>query len=287
LLSVLVAVVGCAAAPDKPEAAAAAQAVQTDPVADEARARAAEALAKGESDVALRLYVEMADRDPTDADSLYAIGVIYDQRADHALAARAYARAVQVDPRHSRALEALGLRYFADRQHDPARDLLTRAVAADATLWRSHNALGLIADALGEHQTAVAHFTTALGVQPASATILNNRGYSRYLAGDLDVAERDFRAALTMDPDYERAWRNLGLVFARRGDYTAALTTLARVASQHVAANDVGYIAMLSGDYATAERLFAEAIRLSPRYYETAAENVADLRRRRATTARN
>jgi Flp pilus assembly protein TadD len=49
-----------------------------------------------------------------------------------------------------------------------------------------------------------------------------------------------------------------------------------------VATNDVGYIAMVSGDYAYAELLFAEAIRLSPVYYETANQNLAELRRRRA-----
>lgn len=114
---------------------------------------------------------------------------------------------------------------------------------------------------------------------------LNNRGYSRYLAGDLDAAERDFRAALTVDPGYEKAWQNLGLVFARRGDYPLAVATLGRVVSKHVAANDVGYIAMLSGDYATAEQLFADAIRLSPRYYQTADENTAELRRRRAAVS--
>ena len=38
---------------------------------------------------------------------------------------------------------------------------------------------------------------------------------------------------------------------------------------------------MISGDYAAAERLFQDAIRLSPRYYPTANENAAELRRRR------
>ena len=52
-----------------------------------------------------------------------------------------------------------------------------------------------------------------------------------------------------------------------------------------MAANDVGYIAMISGDYAAAELLFADAIRLSPRYYETANENAAELRRRRSQLA--
>jgi Flp pilus assembly protein TadD len=202
------------------------------------------------------------------------------------LAARAYSRAVQIDPEHSRALESLGLRYFADRQLDQARPLLSRAVAKEPALWRSHNALGLIADSLGEHGLAAMHFAMALTARPGNATVLNNRGYSRYLAGDLDSAESDFREALAADPGYEKAWQNLGLVFARRGDYQTARTTLARVVGAHVAANDVGYIAMLSGDYAMAEVLFADAIRLSPRYYETANENTAELRRRRAAVAR-
>jgi Flp pilus assembly protein TadD len=227
--------------------------------------------------------VEAAEHDPDNADALYEIGTIYDEQKSGVLAARAYAGAIRVAPTHARALEGLGLRYFADRQPEQAQPLLERAVARDASLWRSHNALGLIADALGRHDSAARHFAAALAARPGSAAVLNNRGYSRYLAADLDNAERDFRAALTAEPGYDKAWQNLALVYARRGDYQVALTTLQRVVTAHVAANDLGYIAMLHGDYATAERLFSEAIRLSPRYYETANENAAELRRRRTT----
>jgi Flp pilus assembly protein TadD len=273
---------GCAGTPEQPSATA--PTLTGQPAAVDARTRAAEARAKGDTDLALRLYVEAADHDPTDAESLYEIGTLYDERGNGALAARAYARAVQIDPLHARALEGLGLRYFADRQFEEARPLLSRAAGHDPTLWRAHNALGLIADALGEHGDAVVHFAAALAANPGSAALLNNRGYSRYLSGSLDAAERDFRAALALDPSYDKALQNLGLVYARRGDYQAAVSTLTSVVGAPVAANDVGYIAMLSGDYSTAERLFQDAIRLSPRYYPMANENVAELRRRRATT---
>jgi Flp pilus assembly protein TadD len=189
---------------------------------------------------------------------------------------------VQIDPQHARALESLGLRYFADRQFDQARPLLSRAAGADVTLWRAHNALGLIADSLGAHDDASAHYAAALAANPGAASLLNNRGYSRYLAGSLDAAERDFRAALAADPAYDKAFQNLGLVYARRGDYQTAVATLTKIVGAPVAANDVGYIAMLSGDYSTAEKLFQDAIRLSPRFYPTANENMAQLRRRRA-----
>jgi Flp pilus assembly protein TadD len=269
---------GCAGAPAR-RAADEAPALHS---SEDARDRAIAARAQGDLDLALRLFVEAAEADPTDVDSLFAIGSIYDQREDKVRAARAYARVVQLDPAHSGALEGLGLCYFEDRQLEQARPLLTRAIAADRTLWRSHNALGLIADALGEHAVALTHFDAALALRPGTAAILNNRGYSSYLAGKFSDAERDFHAALTADSSYERAWHNSGLLHARRGEYESAVSVLSRVTSPHVAANDIGYIAMLNGDYAWAERLFADAMRLSPRYYATADENAAELRRRRA-----
>jgi Flp pilus assembly protein TadD len=273
----LAGLLGCAGAPTEPGAVAEAAESGGDTVA-----RADEAYAKGNTEAALRLYVQAADANPTDAELFFKIGAIYEERGDNVLAARAYARAAQIDPLHARALEALGLRYFADRQLEEARGFLSRAVAADATRWRSYNALGLIADASADYKTAAAYYAAALAIRPDSASVLNNTGYSKYLAGDLALAETYFRMSLKADPAYERAWHNLGLVYARQRNYDAALATLARVVSNYVAANDVGYIAMLSGDFAKAESLFGDAIRLSPRYYPTANENAAELRRRRA-----
>ena len=133
LASLLAALAGCAGAPEQPTAAAPALVGQ--PAAADARARAAEARAKGDNDTALRLYIEAAEHDPEDAESMYAIGSLYDERPNGAaLAARAYSRAVQIDPQHSAALEGLGLRYFADRQLEQARPFLSRAVGADPRL---------------------------------------------------------------------------------------------------------------------------------------------------------
>jgi len=275
---------GCAASAPKAEEAPIVSALGVTS-ADDARMRAADARAKGNVDVALRLYVEAADRDPKDAESMYQIGTIYEERKDAAHAARAYTRAVQIDSEHAGALTKLGLIYFDNRQFDEAVPMLERALAVEPAQWRVHNALGLIADARADHEGAIGHFDEALALNPGSAALLNNRGYSHYLVGALDVAETNYRAALALDSSYGRAWQNLGLVYARQGQYDKALATLERAVSGYVAANDVGYIAMLRGDYATAERLFDEAMRLSPRHYVTANENAIELRRRRAESA--
>jgi Flp pilus assembly protein TadD len=154
-------------------------------------------------------------------------------------------------------------------------------VAVEPKLWRAHNILGVIADTRGEHAAAVEHFSTALELRPRTASILSNRGYSYYMAEDFTAAERDFAAAISADASYDQARRNLGLLYARQRRYDAAFDELAQVTSRHVAANDVGYIAMLAEDYAVAERYFTEALNLSPRHYATAEENMNKLRRLR------
>jgi Flp pilus assembly protein TadD len=250
--------------------------------AEEARQRAEAALAERDLDLALYLYAQAVELDAEDSDSLYRIGAIHAQRGNTAMASHAYGSAIELDPEHALALQGLGLIYMDVRRPEAAEEMLQRAIDADADLWRAHNALGVLADTRSEHVTAIAHYNAALKLRPESASVLNNRGYSEYLSGNWDAAEADFVAATIVDPNYERAWQNLGLLYARQRKYGYALRMMSRVMEQHVAANDIGYLAMLDGDFKAAETLFAEAIRLSPRYYKTAEDNVEELRRRRA-----
>jgi Tfp pilus assembly protein PilF len=253
--------------------------------AEEARARAAAALDDRNTDLALYMYIRAVELDASDSDSLYNIGTIHGRRGNTALATKAYARAVYVNPEHARALEELGLAYLDARDMAQAEAMLDRAVTADRGLWRAHNALGVIDDTRGNYARATSHYDEALKLRPGTASILNNRGYSRYLVQAWDAAEADFLAAVAADPEYDRAWHNLGLVYARQHKYAIAVRTLSRVMEAHVASNDIGYIAMLDRDYTAAATLFAEAIRLSPRYYKTAEDNTVELRRRRAEVA--
>lgn len=250
--------------------------------AEEARRNAAAALTKGDVEGALQLYVEAVKLDPEDSESLYAIGALHERRGNKTLAIRAYAEAVAVDPVHALALERLGLAQLEARDSASAEETLRRALDVQPDLWRAHDALGIIEDMDGRHEAATVHYTEAMRLQPTIASIVNNRGYSRYLAGDLEAARNDFRRAIEIDPKYERAWKNLGLVHARLHEYDPALRALSQVMPRHVAANDVGYVAMRDGNYETANALFEEAIMTSPRYYPTAQQNVAELRRLRS-----
>ena len=246
----------------------------------EGKLRAQAALAEGDIDLALYLYVQASNLDPNDTEALYAIGAIHENKGNFDLAVRAFSRVTELKPDDALAQQGLGLAHFNARQFLEARPPLQAAVAIDATLWRSHNALGILADRDERYDAAIDHYTAAIQSRPNSASIRNNRGYSKYLAGDLEASKRDFLAAIDIDPSYELAWRNIGLVYAREQDYTRALNAMKRAMPEHVALNDVGYIAMLDGNYRIAQTYFENAVIVSPRHYQTAQDNLVELRRR-------
>jgi Flp pilus assembly protein TadD len=251
--------------------------------AAEGRTRAQAALAQNDLDLALYLYVQAVNLEPEDVESLYMIAAIHERRGNSDLAARAYAAVCEIEPENALAQLGLGTALFDSRRFDDAVQPLTLAAELDPTLWRAHNTLGIIADSDEQYDLAVSHYSAAINLQPTVASVRNNRGYSKYLSADLEGAKRDFLVALEIDPEYERAWRNLGLVYAREQDYDLAVSTMRRAIPEHVALNDVGYIAMLDGNLRTAQTMFEDAILKSPRHYQTAQDNLAELRRRTAT----
>jgi Flp pilus assembly protein TadD len=150
---------------------------------------------------------------------------------------------------------------------------LTSAVANDERLWRAHNALGVYADKAGDYSTALQHYNLALLINPDAAHVLNNRGYSRYLAGDIQGATLDFYEAAN-DRGFSRAWANLGKIYAEEGLYYDAIKTYKLVMSEANAFNNTGYAAIENGDLTEAEHYLTEAIRLSPTFFPSAEENL-------------
>ena len=152
---------------------------------------------------------------------------------------------------------------------------MKKAIELDETRWIANNALGVLADTSREYEQAIGYYEAALEHNPDSAMLMTNMGYSFYLSGKLDEAERLFIMAIGIDREYKAAASNLGLVRARRGKYDSAVDILENVMPRRKALNDVGYMAFRNGDIDEAERLLDDAVRSSPTYYRTAHENLA------------
>lgn len=139
-------------------------------------------------------------------------------------------------------------------------------------VW-AYNGLGILADLNGRYDEAIEYYQKANQIKPRSAQINNNLGYSNYLSDNWADAEKYYRNALNYDRNYERTWRNLGLLYTRMGQYEDALITFNRVMEKAAAYNSIGYLCMLQGKHIEADQFFDKAIELMPSYYTLAYEN--------------
>jgi tetratricopeptide (TPR) repeat protein len=240
----------------------------------DALARAAHAMQDGDVGKALFFYVRALQFDPENVNLLSHIGEIQMQQDNYAMAKRAFLSARNYDPSHARSHEGLGLIYMAEGMHQQAVDELNLAVANDDQLWRAHNALGVYADKAEEFAAAQSHYDAALLINPDAAHVLNNRGYSKFLAGDVRGATLDLYEAAE-NREFPLAWANLGRVYAKQGLYDNAITTYKNVMSEAHAFNNTGHAAIENGDFVQANRYLNEAVRLSPTYFPAAEANLA------------
>jgi Flp pilus assembly protein TadD len=242
---------------------------------EDAMQRALESLEQGETDKGLFFYVKALNYDPDDAGLLYRIGRIHDHRGNAEMATRAYTLALRSNPDLVPALESRGLLLLAHDEDIRAEQDLERAIALDASAWRAQNGLGLIEDRKGNHERAISLYSAALDVEPGVAEILNNRGYSRMLAGKLFAAETDLRQSAALG--YRKAWINLGVLLARSGQYSEAVTAFGEILDEPESLNKAAEIAMENRDNSVAQKMLEQAIKQSPVYYPDAEENLAQL----------
>lgn len=245
------------------------------PVANKAEAlqRAEAAIQTGELDRALFFYVKALTFTPDDASLLLRIGQMHEFRGDAEMAVRAYTVALKYDPELIPALENRGLLLLANDELIRAEEDLNRVVAIDATAWRAYNGLGLIADSRGQHKTAIPLYSAALQVEPSAAAVLNNRGYSRMLAGMTLAAEADLRQAAELG--YDKASLNLGTLLADSGRYDEAIEAFSNELSKPDALSKTAASAIENRDFAVARKMLQRAIEISPVYLPSAEQSLA------------
>ncbi len=237
------------------------------------------ALRAGDLDRALLEYVKALEFDPENTQVLHRIGTVHALRGDMARAERTFLEVLEKDETHPKTLEALGLLLVHAKRRNEAKAYLEKAITQGSPSWRAYNALGAIYDLSRHYETAQKHYLSADTLKPDSPVILNNLGYSKYLAGDWDAARSYYERVLKIDPSHEKTWLNLGLLYARNKQYVDSLQAFERILDRAQALNNLGFVCMLDGQYEEAEGYFLAAIKESPSYYSIAYDNLARVRK--------
>jgi tetratricopeptide (TPR) repeat protein len=142
-----------------------------------------------------------------------------------AAAALEQANAIDSNPQQ---VEALALVYVRLHKPEQADSLLNAAPEGIKPSTRDFVAGQWLLER-GEVDSARALIQRAANDSTAPAAIHIASGNAAFQAGDLDVAERAFRAALARDPDARAALNGLAIVHRGRGDLEGAAELLVRV----------------------------------------------------------
>jgi Tfp pilus assembly protein PilF len=134
--------------------------------------------------------------------------------------------------------EPLDNRGAADVQFAVARTTESSDPAAAVALYEevlkldpdrhdAHLRLAILHDRRGDFAASAPHYEAALKARPDDPEWLCDRGYSLYLQGRTEEAERLLRRAIAVKPDCARARNNLGLLLGRQGRSDEAIAQFA------------------------------------------------------------
>ena len=221
---------------------------------------------------AARLYRQVLDIDPRQADALHLLGVVSLQRGHHGQAIDLINRAIAINAGVPAFHNNLGNALRARGQLALSADAFQRALSLNAQAPDTLYNLAVVLQQLGRHDEASAAYENVLLARPEHAAARSNLGNILYALGRYDDALGCFEAALRSQPDFLPALVNRGNVLSALGRldeamhcYRGALTINPRDAPAH---NNLG-LALLAADRPDdAIAAYRNALTVDPAYAE-------------------
>jgi tetratricopeptide (TPR) repeat protein len=143
-------------------------------------------------------------------------------------AEKLYREVLQQAPRDANVLYLLGLTAIETNRHQRAADLLARSIRLNPGFAPAHLNLGIALAALNRPQEALARYDAAIARAPDLADAHYNRGILLKETGQLDAALAAFDRALALRPDDPEALNNRALTLDGLKRHAEALATFDR-----------------------------------------------------------
>ncbi len=159
------------------------------------------------------------------------VGVYFNEQGDYAQAIPHFEAALALHPNYTNALVNLGRARLQTGDLARAEALFRRCIEAEPLEALGHFNLGLVHSRRGEDAQAEAAYGRAIEVDPSYASSYVNRSVSLARLGELDRAIDVLLALLRVVPGSIAGQRNLGLLYAERGDDEQAVVHLRGVLS--------------------------------------------------------
>ncbi len=219
-------------------------------------------------DLAEQAFLRRLQENPKDSDALNSLAVVYQRQGRVKEAEATFKQAVEAAPDHSRPWLNLGDLYLKQQRLIPARRALKTALRHDPrplTQHEGYHNLGYVflfqqasrqayqafKQALKTHERATTHYALATAC-----------AFLQLHEEQLDALER----AVELDPTFAPAYRNLGVLYLKRGNLDKAGKAI-RQAIRHdpdspVAYRHLGALYLKQGQKDRARKAFAKALQL-------------------------
>jgi tetratricopeptide (TPR) repeat protein len=198
---------------------------------------------RGELSAALRDLREASALDPTATRPLELLGDVNVAMGRYERATEVYRRYLALDDRAPHVLYKLALAYYRHGQPTLAVEPLRRAVALDDRFAEAHYLLAMCLKDQKHETDAMKSLGRALEINPGLGVAREELADLALTRGRTREGIQQLEALAALEPSEPRRLVDVGLAYARAGEYDTAITTLGRAAQRYPEAEGV-YIAL-------------------------------------------
>jgi predicted O-linked N-acetylglucosamine transferase (SPINDLY family) len=184
-------------------------------------------------------------------------------------AERLYRQLHQLDPNNADIIHLLGVAASNQKRYDEARALMERSIALGPNVARYRNNYGtMLLDELREYEAAAACYKKALELDPTLAGAHYNLGLASFHLQRWDDSVAAYKKALSLDPNYPSCELNLGTTYAASGRFNDAIAlyrdVLKRRPNDGPVATNLGNFLKEMGELDAAVDAYRHALSLNP-----------------------
>jgi len=231
-------------------------------------------LQKGNLHIAYLQYERSLQRNPDNIRVECKKGLALLAGNQYSDAIRQFETVLKKKPGYVPAYEGLGRAYFYKKDYVEAEKYFRLAVSMDPKLWKAHNYLGNIYDFQKRYETAIGEYKSAIAVNPKAGFVYNNLGVSYSVAGKYLQAVKAFKNAIDSKYVAPKVYNNLGIALSNLKRYNEALEAFRKGGTEAQAYNNLGVVYLKQGKFEQASDYFEKAIRIDPKFYNIANENL-------------
>lgn len=219
-------------------------------------------------------FATAIDKDPKMTDAFIGLGRVEMLKGNYSAALIGFSKARELEPSSVPALvgEAQALR--SEGKHNAAIIKTNEAMMVAPNDIRVLKELAMLYDLMGKENLSEPLYHEIVALAPDQAAGHNNMGLNLMVRGAYQEAALSFLNALTIDGNNTRIKNNLATAYLLSGDKENASKIFRGTVGEAAAYNNIGYLLMTQGQFDEAEIFLKKSLKISPKHYLRAQENL-------------